>query len=281
MSDSHGLPNSIPTPLAQALAKSRSEGLPTREEHCEIHGAFISTQYLGRIWLKCPKCTKAADLERQALEKAKTRERAALLKERNLAKAGIPPRYQDRTLDNYRVSNPGQQRALDFCRHYAEHFDEALRAGRCAVFVGGVGTGKTHLCLGIAHALLDTGEYRVYYTTTLRAIRRIKDTWGRSSSETESQAVAALVSPDLLIMDEVGVQFGSETEKTLLFDVLNERYERRKPTLLLSNLPAKSDNPEVKTVKAYLGERVYSRLREDGGEYLTFDWDDYRAKKRN
>ena len=41
----------------------------------------------------------------------------------------------------------------------------------------------------------------------------------------------------LLILDEVGVQFGSEFEKQLLFDVLNERYEKLKPSILLSNIP--------------------------------------------
>jgi DNA replication protein DnaC len=270
LSDPKGLPDGSPTPLALALSKSSAGTFPTRNDHCEIHGPFVSKQYLGRIWQTCPKCAQIADLERKAEEQANAVKQAALRKAHNLAKAGIPQRYLDRTLDNYHVSHAGQQRAMDFCRHYVTHFEEALKTGRGAMFVGSTGTGKTHLCLGIAHALLDTGNYRVYFTTTLRAIRRIKDTWGRTSGETEAQAVAALVSPDLLILDEVGVQFGSETEKNLLFDVMNERYERRKPTIFLSNLTKDG-------VRDYLGERVFSRLREDGGKYIAYDWDDYRA----
>jgi DNA replication protein DnaC len=80
-----------------------------------------------------------------------------------------------------------------------------------------------------------------------------------------------MVFPDLLILDEVGVQFGSDTEKLLLFDVLNERYEQRKPTLLLSNLA-------LDGVKAFLGERIYDRLREDGAEAVVFDWDSWRGR---
>ena len=105
----------------------------------------------------------------------------------------------------------------------------------------------------------------VMFTTVMRAIRRVKDTWSRDSRESESEAIAALVFPDLLILDEVGVQFGSDTEKLILFDVLNERYEKRKPTLLLSNLPAEE-------VREYLGKRVCDRLSEDGGEVVVFDW---------
>ena len=54
-------------------------------------------------------------------------------------------------------------------------------------------------------------------------------------------------------------------------DVLNERYEKRKPCLLLSNLA-------IDDVKAYLGERIFDRLREDGGEAVAFDWASHRGK---
>jgi DNA replication protein DnaC len=56
-----------------------------------------------------------------------------------------------------------------------------------------------------------------------------------------------------------------------MFDILNERYEKRHPSLLLSNLTP----GEVKT---FLGERVYDRLREDGGQCVPFDWESYRRK---
>lgn len=111
----------------------------------------------------------------------------------------------------------------------------------------------------------------VLFTTVMRAVRSVKDTWDRGAEKSEAQAVAALVFPDLLILDEVGVQFGSETEKLILFDVLNERCEKRRPTLLLSNFG-------VDEVQAYLGERIFDRLREDGGEAVAFDWESYRGK---
>ena len=56
----------------------------------------------------------------------------------------------------------------------------------------------------------------------------------------------------------------------MMFDILNERYENRLPTLLLSNLTAGE-------VKNFLGERVFDRLREDGGECVVFDWSSHRG----
>lgn len=85
--------------------------------------------------------------------------------------------------------------------------------------------------------------------------------------------------PDLLILDEVGVQFGSDTERLLLFDILNERYERRRPTILMSNLAlddAEEGGRVVPGIKSYLGERVFDRLREDGGQSVVFDWPSHR-----
>ena len=52
--------------------------------------------------------------------------------------------------------------------------------------------------------------------------------------------VAGFIRPDLLILDEVGVQFGSETEKMILFEIINGRYEQLKPTIVISNRRTRS-----------------------------------------
>jgi DNA replication protein DnaC len=104
------------------------------------------------------------------------------------------------------------------------------------------------------------------------AIRSVKDTWSKGSEKSETQAIEHLAYPDLLILDEVGVQFGSDFEKQILFDVLNDRYEKRKPCLLLSNIAPGE-------LSGYLGERVADRLREDGGKLIAFDWDSHRRTR--
>jgi DNA replication protein DnaC len=186
-------------------------------------------------------------------------------------RAGIPARFRDRSLDSYAATTDGQKAALRWATEYAHQFDEVLSSGRSMLFLGRPGTGKTHLGCAIGNYLLRKGA-TVYYSTVQRAMRRIKDTWNRDSAELEGDAIRAMTGPDLLILDEIGVQFGSDTEKNLTFDLLNERYERLKPTLLLSNL-AKED------VARFLGERVMDRLREDGGRVITFDWESHRRKQ--
>lgn len=256
---------------AQKIGETLPPKLKTRPATCDKHGEFKSINYLGNVWSRCPTCAEIDAKERKAKEQAEERAARVHRWREALGHSHIPERFMDRNLDNYQATNQGQKRVLAFAREYAANFDKALRTGRCALFCGSPGTGKNHISIGIAHEVMKGERHTAYFTTVLRAVRRVKETWTRGSKETETQAIAALVFPDLLILDEVGVQFGSEAEKTILFDVLNERYEKRKPTLFLSNL-------EPEGVKAFLGERVFSRLREDGGQFFPFDWEDYRAK---
>lgn len=244
--------------------------LKTQTVACPLHGDFESRNFIGRIWSKCPGCNADAEAATQAKEEAEARARKVAAWQRQIGDSGIPERFHNRSLNTFKAENEGQRTALAFASAFADSFGQGPKTGRGAIFLGLPGTGKTHLAVGIGMRLMRQGR-PVLFSTVMRAIRRIKDTWSKGSEESESQAVAALVFPDLLILDEVGVQFGTETEKNLLFDVLNERYEKRKSTLLLSNLP-------LQEVRSYLGERVFDRMREDGCEVVTFGWESQRAK---
>lgn len=243
---------------------------PTRQDACAAHGEFTATNFIGRIWSRCPVCADEETAARKAKEAADERAAHKGAWEEQIGRACIPPRFADRTLKNFNATTPAQHHALAFATAYADDFDQVLKTGRCAMFVGNIGTGKTHLAAGIALRLMRRDGRRVLFSSVMQAVRSIKETWRKDNPLSEAQAIAALVLPDLLILDEVGVQFGSETEKLLMFEVLNERYGARKPTLLMSNL-------SLDEVKAYLGERIFDRLREDGGEAVPFGWDSHRG----
>lgn len=242
--------------------------ISTRPANCEEHGEFASRNVFGNIWSHCPTCEMLRREKEQAEQEAKERIEKMRRWESKLGRSGIPERFKTRTLDTYLADTPEKKRALDFALEYALDFNG--KSGKSGLFVGKPGTGKTHLAVGIGLSAMRDG-YSVLFFTVMRAIRRVKDTWSRDSKESESQAIAALVEPDLLILDEVGIQFGSETEKLILFDILNERYEKRRACILLSNLSAEE-------VIAFLGERVIDRLREDSGEVIPFTWASHRSQ---
>ncbi len=241
--------------------------LATEDRVCEKHGAYVDQQYRFG-WVGCQAChqerRQTEDAERQRQQKAEW-ERARL--QRLFDRAAIPPRFEDRSLDTYVVECDGQTKALAIAKQYAGTFDE--NEGTSLIFCGGVGSGKTHLAIGIAKEIMSS--YRsALFMSVMGAVRSVKETW-RDSEISEREALQNLIDPDLLILDEVGVQFGSDTEKLILFEIINGRYENRRATILISNLA-------IDALTQYLGERVVDRLREGGGKLVVFDWPSYRRK---
>lgn len=184
--------------------------------------------------------------------------------------SGIPPRFMGCSFETYDATTDDQRRALAIAKHYAYTFHDAMQHGSCLLMIGRTGTGKTHLACTIAKHVMAR-NCSVRFDTVQRAIRTIKDTWSTKASQAE--ALKVYTRPDLLILDEVGTQFGSDAERLVLFDILGERYDFMRPTVLISNLP-KAD------VAQMIGDRILDRMREGGGQQIVFDWDSHRATPR-
>lgn len=253
-------------------------GVIGREQrNCGRHGDYESVGTkrgeAEERWSGCPQCAEEARqrefMEERARE-AKAREEKRL--QALLGRAAIPPRFAGITFDSYAVADANARQAhnLSVCRAYGENFPEHFTEGRGLVLMGNKGTGKTHLAAAIAHTVIHTHGMSAVYTLATRMFRRLKDTFG-SKDETESEVLRAYVSPDLLIIDEIGMGYCSPTELGFLFEVVNERYEHRRPTLIITNI---SDPAELET---WVGERTMDRLRENG-KALLFDWESRRRK---
>ncbi|SDF80818.1 MULTISPECIES: ATP-binding protein [unclassified Duganella] len=254
---------------------ARSDGRPryfsALLERCEQHGEFTS-MLLASGWSTCVACAKSSEMAAaNAGNEAWRRELSAREWEARLGRAAIPERFADRRLDTYRPTCPEGQQALQVAQRYADNFGAVRKAGACLIFCGDIGTGKTHLSVGIAHAVLEQGGQAVF-TSVRAAVGAVKETWERGAAKTEPQVLRELISPDLLILDEVGVQFGSDTEKLIMFDIINGRYESRRPTIIISNLA-------LGELEKYLGARAVDRLREGGGKVVVFDWESYRGRR--
>jgi len=90
------------------------------------------------------------------------------------------------------------------------------------IMVGGVGTGKTLLASAILDALVD--KHDCWIIKTIDLIRRIKSTWSKDSEKSEEDVINHFINVDLLVIDEVGSQFGSDTEKLFIFDIIDGRF---------------------------------------------------------
>lgn len=256
--------------------------LGEREVQCEQHGPYTSTgmRYFGKreIWTPCPDCEDArmaAERQQAAQEQARVQqERMAHL----LSEAAIPRRFIGRTFDTFVAETPVQQRALATAQAFADSFPERLKRGDSLIFLGAPGTGKSHLAASILQAILP--EHCGLYTTCAAVIRSVRATWRQGSERTEGQVLAMLAGVPLLVVDEVGVQYGTDSEQNILFDLLDRRYRDMMPTLLLANLRLKRDKPEdTPGLREVVGERIYDRLTETA-KIVVFDGESFRVRAR-
>jgi DNA replication protein DnaC len=246
-------------------------GTETRSGNCAEHGDFVSTgfKFGDRVmhWSICPQC---AALEKASAEvEAKKRESEERQKrlEAKLNQTGIPLRYRAKNFMTYVADTDEKEHALAVATEFASNFAKHRADGTFLVFSGLPGTGKSHLAISIAQEVM--GRYTALYTSAIDAVRTIRDTWRRDSQHTESQVLKTFASIDLLVLDEVGVQYGTEAEQVNLFDIIDKRYRDSMPTILITNQNRTG-------LKNFLGDRSFDRLRENG-IWVKCDWESVRG----
>lgn len=184
-----------------------------------------------------------------------------------LIASGIPKRFLGSSFENF---NPSPDSDLNFRSivKYNLKFKSIKENGTSLILCGLPGTGKTHLACALVMSLIESG-YHAKYSTSYKMFSHIKSTYGKASPKHESQVIQKYISCDLLILDEVGVQFGSDVEKVLFYQIINGRYEDILPTILISN-----ENEDG--VKKFIGERCFDRMKDGNGVVLSFDWESHR-----
>jgi len=245
---------------------------------CEQHGPFtgrIMTGLKSEIRSGCPVCSEEKRIEREAEEAEQRRKDAEESRKRYIAgklkSAAIPPRFQGKSFSDYVADTDKQAKALAVCTEYAESFDSHYDAGRCLLLMGKPGCGKTHLAAAIAAYLCENTRYFAVYRTLPGLIQEIRATYGQDSEQSEADILHAVTSCALLVLDEIAATESSEFELSLLFNVINTRYEQKLPTLIVSNLaPAE--------LGSAIGDRCVDRLREGGGIVVAFDWESSRRQ---
>lgn len=246
--------------------------VPTSKEvsfDCPIHGLQTYTTYqrLDGSWADsyCPECKRIVSERESLLEilQADAKQRAVELA-RHLHYER-PLDFDTPTFENYIPETTEEEKNLAICRRFAERFTEReLERERAhnaqdqfwrkknstgLLLFGNYGTGKTHLVYSILKEL-DRQGLPGFYITIPDLFDRLSD---RTNQVDNAAVLKKLCMVSCLVLDEIGVQSGSEYEKKRLYQIIDGRIKNGRPTILLTNL----DHIELGRL---LTERVLTRV---------------------
>lgn len=176
----------------------------------------------------------------------------------------VPERYWSESLGSYRTDTAERKSSLEKARAFVQ----CVRGGgfQTLLLLGNAGTGKTHLACGIIREC--GGLYRLA-PAMCEEIRRAKSFGAR---ETEADILDRYGRASLLVIDETGRGIAAAEEQYMLYQVINERYNRRKPTVLISNQTKKD-------FLCYVGAAATDRLAESA-QAVEFSGKSYRLEIR-
>lgn len=134
------------------------------------------------------------------------------------------------------------------------------------ILLGGVGTGKTTQAFAAWCALVRHGVGRPAWVTTPDLLESLRP--GRDARVD----LQRLQSADLLLLDDLAAERGSEWTVEVLYRLLDYRYAWELPTIITSNVPP----PQI---TERLGERIASRIA-GMGRTVVLEGPDHRRPQR-
>ncbi len=190
-------------------------------------------------------CQRAQRMEREAAEQR----RKHLDTVEDLIRRGFTdPAMREWTFENDNGKCPQMENA----RFYVEHWD-TMRAENIGYLLwGGVGTGKSYLAGCIANALMEK-EIPVRMTNFALILNDLA-----ASFEGRNEYIDRLCRYPLLIIDDFGMERGTEYGLEQVFNVIDSRYRSRKPLIVTTNLTMDELEHPQDTPHA----RIYDRLLE-------------------
>jgi DNA replication protein DnaC len=146
-----------------------------------------------------------------------------------------------------------------------------LKDNASVIFVGGVGTGKSHLALALGHAAC-LHNHSVLFTTAVEAINTLTAAQAQYRLKNE---LKKFLTPRVLVMDELGYLPIDKAGADLLFQIISGRYEKGS-TLITTNQPYKKW-PKVFNNDSTITAAVLDRLLHHAHTVLI-DGKSYRTK---
>lgn len=185
-------------------------------------------------------------IDREAAEQEARRHRQAVT---DLKRQG----FTDPAMRGWTFANDnGKCPQMKHARFYVEHWDTIQEENIGYLLWGGVGTGKSYFAGCIANALMEQ-EVAVRMTNFALILNDLT-----ASFEGRNEYISRLCRAPLLILDDFGMERGTEYGLEQVYNVIDSRYRSRRPLIVTTNLSLQDLQHPQDTAHA----RIYDRLLE-------------------
>jgi DNA replication protein DnaC len=182
-----------------------------------------------------------------------------------IAAARIPRRYEHCELSNFDFE--GQRSYLANARLAAYRFVEEYPMEKTGLLlVGTVGTGKTHLAVGIAKALIREKGIGCIFYDYADLLKQIQDSYNPSVQATELGLLRPVFETEVLVLDDLGSVRPTEWRWDTVRLILNTRYNDSRTTIITTNFkdePAAKIDPDMSPSRTPEADAVARAARGD------------------
>ena len=179
--------------------------------------------------------------------------------------ADIPSRFRWKFSNSFRMSAPGSavplvaaRKAMPVLEHITALLNDDREPQRGYLFCGVPGTGKTLIsCIILNELILHRRRRGRFLNLSRKYFQQLRDTFSESSERYGQtfRIIDELCRLPYLVLDDFGVQRGTEWEMEVLYDLVDARYVDQRFTMVTTNGP-------VEEIQQLAGGRIYSRLVE-------------------
>ena len=141
-------------------------------------------------------------------------------------------------------------------KNYVKHFEEMKQDNTGLFLYGSVGSGKSYIACAIANAVIS--EYS--YSVKMRNFAQILNDLQKGGFNIDrNEYIDNLTNPTLFILDDFGIERTTEYALEQIYNIINARYLKSRPTIITTNLNFKDIETEQDDVML---NRIYSRIIE-------------------
>lgn len=206
-------------------------------------------QLKDRVLLPTVRCR--CQQEAYEKEEAERKKQEFLMQVSRLKANGLQDKsLRDYTFANDKGYNPEIRKAHDYVAHWEEMKEKSLGL----LLWGDVGTGKSFFAGCIANALLEKG-----IPVLMTNFSRILNTLTGMYSDDRNRFIDSLNKYSLLIIDDLGIERGTEFSLEQVFNVIDSRYRSKKPMIVTTNLTLNELKHPVDLAHARIYDRILER----------------------